>query len=53
MSNISNAIEYLEDAEEVVDTEAEIDGANAATLLEIVDQIRQCRGRLEELVEEE
>lgn len=49
MSNLSEAIEYLGNAQEAVDAEAEIDLPNAATLLEIVDQIRQCRGRLEEL----
>ena len=53
MSNLSEAIEYLGDAEEAVNTEAEIDETNFNMLLEIVDRIRQCKGDLEGLVEEE
>ena len=51
MSNLTDALSLLEKAVEFVDIEAEIDASNAATLLEIVDQIQQCRGRLEELAE--
>jgi len=53
MSNLSDAIEHLEDAEEAVDTEAEIDEARGAELLEIEDRIRQCKHNLEELAGEE
>jgi len=53
MSNLTDAIEHLEDAEEAVDTEAEIDEAKRTELLAMVDQIRQCKHDLEELAGEE
>jgi len=53
MSNLSDAIEHLENAEELVDSEAEIDDSKRPALLAMVDQIRQCRGDLEELAEED
>ena len=52
MSNLSDAIEHLEDAEEFVDTEAEIDEHKRGDLLAMVDQIRQCKHDLQELEEE-
>jgi len=53
MSNLSDAIELLEDAEDLVDTEAEIDDSKSTALLEMVDQIRQCKHDLQELAGEE
>lgn len=53
MSNLSEAIDYLEDAAEFVDTEAEIDETNCNTLLEIADRIKQCIYDLQELAGKE
>lgn len=52
MSNLSDAIQFLEDAKETVDTEAEIDQDKETALLAIADQIQQCINNLEELEEE-
>lgn len=51
MSILDDAIEYLKEAEEAIDTEAEIDPPKEVTLFEIRDRIRDCRGDLEEIVE--
>lgn len=50
---LDEAIERLEDAEEIVDTEAEIDESKATALLAIADRIRQCKHDLQELAEED
>lgn len=52
MSNVSDAIEHLEDAKEIIDTEAEIDESKEAALLAMADRILQCIYDLRELVEE-
>ena len=49
---LGEAIELLEDAEEIVSNEAEQDQWNEAQLLAIADQIRQCKNELSALLEE-
>lgn len=49
---LDKAIEYLEDAEEIVDTEAEIDESKTTALLALADRIRQCKYDLQELAGE-
>lgn len=49
---LDEAIELLEDAEEIVSNEAEQDQWNEAQLLAIADQIRQCKNELSALLEE-
>lgn len=49
---LDEAIEHLEDAEEIVDTEAEIDESKEAALLAMADRILQCIYDLRELAEE-
>jgi len=49
---LAEAIELLEDAEEIVSNEAEQDQWNEAQLLAIADQIRQCKNELSALLEE-
>lgn len=52
MSNLAEAIDLLEDAEELVSLEAETDELNSNALLAIVDQIRQVKHDLEGLSED-
>jgi len=49
---LGEAIELLEDAEEIVSNEANQDHWNEAQLLAIADQIRQCKNELSALLEE-
>ena len=49
---LGEAIELLEDAEEIVSNEANQDQWNEAQLLAIADQIRQCKNELSALLEE-
>lgn len=49
MSNLSDAIQCLREAEELVDTEAEIDEFKTNALLEMADRIRVCMYDLLEL----
>lgn len=49
---LAEAIELLEDAEEIVSNEAEQDQWNEAQLLAIADQIRHCKNELSALLEE-
>jgi len=49
---LGEAIELLEDAEEIVSNEANQDHWNEAQLLAIADRIRQCKNELSALLEE-
>jgi len=53
MSNLSTAIEHLEDARELVETESEIDEDKADALLTVADSIQLCEHDLRELAGEE
>lgn len=52
MSNLAEAIDLLEDAEELVSFEAETDESRSNTLLAIADHIRQIKHDLEALSED-
>ncbi len=52
MSNLAEAIDLLEDAEELVSLEAETDELNSNVLLSIADHIRQVKHDLEGLSED-
>ena len=49
---LGEAIELLEDAEEIVSNEANQDHWNETQLLTIADQIRQCKNELSALLKE-
>ncbi|MCK4420099.1 hypothetical protein KAV79_09850 [Candidatus Aerophobetes bacterium] len=49
---LGEAIELLEDAEEIVSNEANQDHWNENQLLTIADQIRQCKNELSALLKE-
>ena len=54
MSNLSNAIEHLGEAQEYVEFEAEITVTyRAGSLSLLADRIRQCKEDLVELAEQE